>query len=516
MAITVRRLAQNTDLGLFLAAGRENADRTITWAHAIELADPTPYLSGGELVMTTGMNVGATDAEQFHYVARLSAAGIAALAFDTGTTFDRLPDGIVSAGNALGMPILRVPASTPFIAISRAVIDELNADQLRSLQRIVDLQEVLARATLRGGIPAVVSALSQTLSATVVVLGSDFCPLAASGPRQQDVTRVSTERLHTTRSRTVRHASAVFADDDGYYTLQALRVAEAIRGYLAVGTPEPLSTTDRLLVAHVVSLISIELEKPAKVADAEQRLRTVVSKALMAEPHSSDPGVLRYFGFDPDGDVVAVVLTDIGPAMTAERHAHRILADGPASYLMSSTDNELVIILPAAHAAEGRELHRKLGAQLQRRLGGGLSLPAPLRGIGTALNQARAAARVYGEMFCEFGQLGTFAVILGGRSVGELQILTQSLKPLEAHDASQAPADDTLVATLESFLSHNGQVEIAAKELNIHRHTMRNRLAKITALTGRDMQSADVRAEMWVALKARELLAIVAKPWDTS
>jgi PucR family transcriptional regulator, purine catabolism regulatory protein len=64
MAITVRRLAGHKDLGLTLVAGRENADRAISWAHAIELADPTPYLSGGELVMTTGLKMGPTNDEQ--------------------------------------------------------------------------------------------------------------------------------------------------------------------------------------------------------------------------------------------------------------------------------------------------------------------------------------------------------------------------------------------------------------------------------------------------------------------
>ncbi len=48
-----------------MVAGAEHADRSILWAHAIELADPAPYLSGGELVMTTGINVGKTRKAQF-------------------------------------------------------------------------------------------------------------------------------------------------------------------------------------------------------------------------------------------------------------------------------------------------------------------------------------------------------------------------------------------------------------------------------------------------------------------
>jgi PucR family transcriptional regulator, purine catabolism regulatory protein len=512
MAITVRRLAQHKGLGLSLVAGREGADRVISWAHAIELADPTPYLSGGELVMTTGINIGSTDSEQFDYVARLSGAGTVALAVDTGTTFQQIPDGVVAAGDALGMPILRVPASTPFIAITRAVIDELTADQLRSVQRVVDQQEVLARATLRGGTPGVVGALSESLSATVVIIGTDGRTLAASGPDTDRVSELSAEAVRTMRAKTGRRsASRVLADGDGYCTVQTVRAAQAVRGYLAVRSGGPLTTSDRLLVAHALSLISIELEKPAKVVDAERRLRTTMTRALIAQPRSTDPGALRYFGFDPDAETVAVVLSDVGPMLAAERHAHDILSGGPAPYLMASVEDEIVVILPAEQAECGREVHRRLGAQLQRRLGGGLSLPARLDHLEIMLNQARVAARAQRDRFCEFSQLGTFGVILGTRSPGELQVLAQALNPLDDYDRDQAPAEATMVATLEAFLSHNGQIEIAAGALGIHRHTMRKRLHKISELIGRDLQSADARAEMWVAIKARELLAITSE-----
>ena len=106
-----------------------------TAAHPIELPDPTPWLSGGELVMTTGLEIGADADDQFAYLQGLVAAGCVALAFDTGTRFDRVPDGLRAAGDALGFPVLAVPASTPFIAITRAVIDELTADQVRSVRQ---------------------------------------------------------------------------------------------------------------------------------------------------------------------------------------------------------------------------------------------------------------------------------------------------------------------------------------------------------------------------------------------
>lgn len=277
---------------------------------------------------------------------------------------------------------------------SRAVIDELTTDQLRSVQRVVDQQEVFARATLRDGVPGVVTALSQALSATAVVVGTDGRPLAATGRDTEHIIAITAEAARNMRPHSGRrHASRVVADGAGYLTIQTVCAALTARGCLAVRSHVALSASDRLLVAHALSLIAIELEKPAKVIDAEQRLRTAVTLGLLSEPRSIEPGVLRYFGFDPESDVVLVVLTNVGALLPADAHVTDMLGGGDIPYLMGSIDDEIVIILPGEHAAIGRDIYRRLGAQLARQLGGGQSSPASLGDLDFSLRQARAAAR---------------------------------------------------------------------------------------------------------------------------
>jgi purine catabolism regulator len=122
-------------------------------------------------------------------------------------------------------------------------------------------------------------------------------------------------------------------------------------------------------------------------------------------------------------------------------------------------------------------------------------------------NQVMTAAVAHADgRFIVFDHLDVLGVLLGIRDRGELELLAHSLNPLESDGA-----DPTLLDTLEAFLSCNGQVETAATKLNIHRHTMRNRLRRIGELTGCDLQSADTRAAMWLAIKARELLAVSAR-----
>src|SRR3712207_8130033 len=42
---------------LFRSAGKDGASRPIRWAHVSELGDPTPFLRGGEVLLTTGLGM---------------------------------------------------------------------------------------------------------------------------------------------------------------------------------------------------------------------------------------------------------------------------------------------------------------------------------------------------------------------------------------------------------------------------------------------------------------------------
>ncbi|WP_348729507.1 PucR family transcriptional regulator ligand-binding domain-containing protein [uncultured Mycolicibacterium sp.] len=499
MAITARSLTQVKNLGLALVAGAEAADREIDWAHAIELSDPTPYLAGGELVMTTGINIGTDDAAQLDYVARLVTADAAALAVDTGTTLSEVPAGVLAAGDALGMPVLEVPRSTPFIAIARVVIDALKADELRSVQRVVDEQEFLARATLRGGIPGAVSALADSLSAEVIVADTDGTILAAAGGGQERLTAVLSEAVRKAASN--RQAGYVTADGDGFVTVQKLRTALPVRGHLAVRTAHPMYNAHRLLVSHAVSLISIAMEKPARVVDAEQRLRRAVTREMVCGTGNVDVGMLRYFGFDPRDEVVVVVLTGAGPTLAAEQVLDRLLASaGP--YLMTTVSDEMVIVIPAACGRRIPDVLTGLANESGEAIRGGASEPIRIAEIDKGVEQARIASLAEkGSRFTEFGQLDVFGVLLGGRGNAELRVLAGPLEPL-------VEQGEELLAALVAFLTHNGQIEAAATGLGIHRHTMRNRMQRITELLADDVQSADTRTQLWLAIRARELLAI--------
>ena len=79
--LTVGELASECELEF--VAGADGADRTIRWVHISEIEDPRRWLSGGELLLTTGIQL-STQARQRRFVARLAEHGLAGLGLGTG------------------------------------------------------------------------------------------------------------------------------------------------------------------------------------------------------------------------------------------------------------------------------------------------------------------------------------------------------------------------------------------------------------------------------------------------
>jgi purine catabolism regulator len=101
--------------------------------------------------------------------------------------------------------------------------------------------------------------------------------------------------------------------------------------------------------------------------------------------------------------------------------------------------------------------------------------------------------------------LGAFTLLLSVQDGEALRLYTESvLGPIENSDERYAAE---LLRSLEAYIERNGHWERAAGDCYCHRHTLRYRIKRIEELTGRDLSRANDRVEMWLALRARELIS---------
>src|SRR4051794_26591434 len=137
------------ELEVRVVAGEAGLDRAVRWVHISEHQDPTPWLSGGELLLTTGINLGPA-AKQREYVERLAGKGVAGLGVGIGFDHKRIPKAVTDTAEANGLPVFEVPYEMPFIAITERAAARLVNEQFGVLERGLHVHERLERLVIEG------------------------------------------------------------------------------------------------------------------------------------------------------------------------------------------------------------------------------------------------------------------------------------------------------------------------------------------------------------------------------
>src|ERR1700691_5377408 len=140
MELTVESLI--AELGLTLVSGLQSAQTHVRWVHSTELTDPTPWLEGGELLLTMGIQLDGPKAQR-ELIDRLADHEIAGLGFGTGFTHRKLPAALVTAARRREFPLFEVPYELPFIAITERAFARLLDERYELLQRTM-VGDVLA------------------------------------------------------------------------------------------------------------------------------------------------------------------------------------------------------------------------------------------------------------------------------------------------------------------------------------------------------------------------------------
>ncbi|WP_460406714.1 PucR family transcriptional regulator ligand-binding domain-containing protein, partial [Actinophytocola sediminis] len=344
-SVPVQWLLEQRELGLSVLAGKDGLARRITWPHSIELADPVPWLDGGELVLTTGLRLPGSAAGRRRYVESVHAAGVAGLAFGVGLSFHRVPDAVVAAADRVGLPLLEVPLPTPFVAVTKAVTHRLAELRYEGVARAARGQLTMTRAALRGGPRAVVRELANITGGGVALFGRDGAAIATRGlrgPRAGLVPAVLADL------RADGPASTSSTGPDGAAIGQLVRVGRRVHGRLVLVTESAPAVADQLLVGHAVSLIALDQEKPQRVRDARNRVGAVLCGLLLDASLDAEAAaeLLAEAGL-PVRDGIGVLALLGGSPRRALADADRVLAEHDLPLLGAVRDECAIVLLPA-------------------------------------------------------------------------------------------------------------------------------------------------------------------------
>jgi hypothetical protein len=231
-----------------------------------------------------------------------------------------------------------------------------------------------------------------------------------------------------------------------------------------------------------------------------------------------DAALNTLMGSAPERDAAALLQelrrgapADVGALVTAARRLGLDLARGAVALCAAGSpdtplpvgvlgwiDEGRVVGLAAEQAAD--DLAREI-----RALGMRVALSAPRRDpalLHDAVQEAELLLELPGA-----GQEDTYRLLIGVllRDPDELELLVrQTIAPIADYDDGH---DTELLATLETFLAHDGSTTDTAEAMNLHRHTVGYRLARAHEVSGLSPYESSGRERLSLGLKAQQILA---------
>jgi Purine catabolism regulatory protein-like family/GGDEF-like domain len=388
------------DLDVRLLAGERGLHLPVRWVHISELLDPTPWLSGGELLLTTGMQLD-TPAQAREFAAHLADHHLAGLGFGTGFKHAAVPQPLLEVAAEREFPVFEVPYEVPFIAVTEAAFTQLVNEQYAVLRRALAAQERLERIVLsERGLDALVGALATLLGAAVVVFDARGEPLQQHAFRRAIEPEALSGLRDQVRERARRREARAFMPSlvDGN---QGLALPVAADGTPRPGTngpgraPEawlvaikdagPLSDFDRLTLHQAVTIVALELLRSRVAGDTERRLAGDVLDAIVSGELNGSELARRLGPFGLSDRVAAIVLRRAGDgrgsAASVETALWAALREEAAPALVASVGSLACALVPGAGSED--ELFA-LGGRVAT--GAGAELGAEVRvGIGRAM-----------------------------------------------------------------------------------------------------------------------------------
>ena len=482
---TVASLCRALGADLRPAPGFTAPAREVSAVHISELPDPTGYLAGGELLLSTGLALPLSRLGCDRYVSRLVAAGVSALALGLGPVHDDVPPVLARACAGHGLPLLVVPAPTPFLRVTTAFWKAASRSSEQRLRDVVAAQQAVVDAAASAD-PEV--AVLRTISRSLGGWAASFRP---GGDLGQVVPRRFTGQASVVRDELQRlegagvHSAASMSTGSSTVVVYPLAVKERVVGHLAVGTTGPLDQPRRRLVLTAVAILSLEAVRLARADTAADEAERCVgllvdqgsvsaARELAAAVAVPVPGArLRVLGVEGD-DPRAII-------EAARRWCPSVIA-------VRSGARSAWLLVPQDHPPADT-LARTLSRAAPRSVAV-MSETTPVTAVGPvrARTVAALARLAPGTRLLEPADAGGYDHVA-------VQRLGAGLDRL----------DDTLVGALAGYLRHRGQWESAARDLGVHRNTLRHRIRRCEAALDVDLADPDTASELWLLLRRRAL-----------
>lgn len=493
-ALTVAEvLALGTLRSAQLKAGAGGLHRTVSWCHSVDIPQVTEWIKPGELLLTTGYSWPADDAGLNALFESFAELGIAGVALAVPGYLAAFPAAALAVAERDHLPLIEVPWSVPFSEINQDVNREIAFRQLSALERLDHIYRELTGAALSArSLDDIVSRLELLLERAATFVDGG---------------------LHRAgQGDTVRPTFSVLVG-----------TADATYGSLHIELgPKPLDAVDHRALELAATVCALHMLRQNAFSEAEARVQASFVDALLHGRFGQVEGLqerARLLGYNQQGHHRVVLAALIGPegsrwalsepadVLKREQVARALrwtFAEHQQPIWLTFDLNHVIAITPELPAEPFDLLMRAVSAACQR-----FAADQPVAvGVGTAqqgpdgppqsLREARLAV-----MSAQEAGLWRYEDRLVERILTSAH--PEALAALEQQTLGVLAPWPQLQTTLLTWALQGFSVELAARELSLHRNAVRERLKRSAKLTGRNLEDPQFRLSLSLVAQLHKL-----------
>ncbi len=456
--------------------------------------------------------------------------------------FSPISESTLETVTKLDLPYLLAPSDTPVRDAHQAIASLLIDRQRATSERALQLYRQLSEMSREGqGLEAMTDMMSKLTGNIVAVQDKRLEIKAISWPGDTAVDKTAIMRALQLREELpaiLRNRKAAANARQSYWQqilpienlgrlISPIIAGDRARGYLSIiGPAGSLDLLDTLTVEHGAAACALEMAKAKAVSEAKKSLRGDFLEGLLAGtlPPSEINRLEGRLDHDTSEPHSVMTITWRGAEHPSLRRLETtinwLLTNHVRPALVHLYGGQHVCVFQALKDPTDMETTYDFSRRLREQIAaeypnssiiGGISGPAntlkewPLH-YREALQAMQVGERLKLEnQIVEFNSLGIYQLLCEMEDIPQVQQFSrQIIGPLAQYDQQHR---GSLVQTIDAYFAHHGNISQTAESLFVHRNTLLYRIDRIQELTSQDLNNADMRLAMHLALKFWQLRA---------
>lgn len=486
MQLTIRDLIDKPELKIELMGGHKGAHRKIVWAHTSELENPSEWVLPNHLIMTTGLGIPKNGLKQKDYIMRLIHADLAGLMISTHMSAPKDLKMLIEVADQYDFPVLFIDYHVPFIEIAKIIIEankdkkEVINNQLvkllyehsKELIREHNVQELTARVTALLNMPI---DLVNSINPKETLFS--FEPLS-----EARLKLLSTLDLHSDVPQKIYQKTAP--------TLNIIPLKS--HGISLVIEDSNISSE---LLQSLTLLFSLYIEMRKENAYQRSLLSSEFLDDILNERISDAYIEKKLPNYNVSIDNCIAIIAKPKPDINYQKVFFKFAIRGLCLF-----QKQRVFLLTEAHNVEKlANLFEHMGIS---------DLIKQIKRINDAFAEAKLAYKNTTDALPvqHYAKQNYSRYTLPRNLQDAERIFELNLGALHQQDQQK---NTRYVHTLKVFLENDRAWEKTAKQLHIHKQTLVYRMQKIQEITTRTINSTADIVELWIAIKAGEILGYI-------